>query len=1401
MPNTLKRVFLSYGTEDALDVARWLSVALTARGYQVFWDKEGLREATGTAWDRHIEEAISSHDVFVALMSPHSVRADGECRNEISFAKDRKKPIVPVMVRRCERPLRVHDLQYIDFEAFPRVGEAERGAWVDEIVRFIENGVPVDPSLAELRRLFRPLDYERVLFRKPNDPFVGREWLFNRIDQWLADPNAPSTLFVVGGPGVGKTSAMANWCRMRLKVGANHFCDHTQPDTAREVVASLAGQLLSLKALHPSYPDALRELDTAGREVGDIGSGVRNWTAVEWFRKLVLDPLRHHPPETPWVMVIDALDEAIPEVQNMYSVCHKELPEGVRLLITSRPDWNMIPWFRNPIVIDATSNENLGDLKSYATQRIRMLTSNTTEVSDKFILHLLNASDGSFLYCSEVLNSVEHGEVQISDAPMLPAGHSGVYTTYLNRCFPNISPEQKKKIRALFQTVLAAKELLDNRTLAELTGVALDDVDEARRSLHSLLSDGEYWRFFHKSFEDWLKTDRNNPYAVNLISGHETIINKLRNGDGINEILSQYRLRWLAAHLIDVARGTKDESHLKSACEMLTKFSELKLRVKMVAQTPSGIDGSINSIGEILRDLEALTSEADRQFWLLPQEVRMWQGLFLRYRELWHRYPEEFHQDCVNLFSQNSESAIPRIESRPWLKVLNQEAIDHQNHWKFLFRDSSCASFSPSEDIVALGGTDGALRMVETVTGALRWYKKVHVSTIHTVAISPDGKRVLTASDDNMVCLWATDKAEVISYLRDHNASIVKATFSADGCFVMTSSEDSEIRIWKASDGQPFRNYIDRSYVVGASNISSDGQMLVTVLDNHVVRILKVETGEVLKDLEGHKDKVVTALFSPDDSHVLTYSQVTDESASKVGDNTARVWNVETGDEFRKFDHDHPVICAAFSLDGTKVVTASERSIDVWSVANGNLVKTLSGHTNDVTYVDFNSDSTLVISVAMDRTVRIWDIANEELINTFRGHWGETTRCDTSHDSSLVLSTSNDVTRIWDMNRQTSKSVMHDEQIKFVNVSPGGTHVLSASDDGVVKIWDANDISLVSTIKATGVPFKSVIFSPCGRRILTASIDKTVSVWDKATGEENCSAGKLDCSIKAAVYSPCGSTFLTLHNEVVQVWDADCNLVAIIGYYDEFDDFGEFVTASYSPDGRMIVTTSTDCTSKVWCTLSGALKGTFEHDEDVTSASFASDNRHLITTSADCTAKLWDFDTRTLLHTFDHDQAVKCASFSPDGEFVVTLTGNKLATIWDCTDGTKVEVMRDCFRIDSVLDPEGVLLAITQNNKGSSPPHWKQEQVLFRWKDGFRIRKNDHTQCQKHPTLLNIDHNNGYSLIVRGPKADTRVMTHLETSSLAGCAVILPNDPRSFVVGSYDGTVRFIRLEAGVMIS
>ena len=79
-----KRIFISYGRQDATHVAAWLHQGLVALGYDVWLDQHDLQQATGAEWERKIEDAISKSNVVIALMSPHSVRPQSECRNEKS---------------------------------------------------------------------------------------------------------------------------------------------------------------------------------------------------------------------------------------------------------------------------------------------------------------------------------------------------------------------------------------------------------------------------------------------------------------------------------------------------------------------------------------------------------------------------------------------------------------------------------------------------------------------------------------------------------------------------------------------------------------------------------------------------------------------------------------------------------------------------------------------------------------------------------------------------------------------------------------------------------------------------------------------------------------------------------------------------------------------------------------------------------------------------------------------------------------------------------------------------------------------------------------------------------------------------------------------------------------------
>jgi len=118
-------------------------------------------------------------------------------------------------------------------------------------------------------------------------------------------------------------------------------------------------------------------------------------------------------------------------------------------------------------------------------------------------------------------------------------------------------------------------------------------------------------------------------------------------------------------------------------------------------------------------------------------------------------------------------------------------------------------------------------------------------------------------------------------------------------------------------------------------------------------------------------------------------------------------------------------------------------------------------------------------------------------------------------------------------------------------------------------------------------------------------------------------------------------------------------------------------SASYSPDGRYIVTGSSDkTTAKVWDAASGNLIRTLRHSYAVNSASFSPDGRFIVTGCDDNTAKVWDAASGKLLHTLSaHSSNVWSASFSPDGRFIVTGSDDNTAKVWDAASGKLIHTL------------------------------------------------------------------------------------------------------------------------------
>lgn len=536
-----KRIFISYGTADAMHVAQWLVGRLGERGYDVWWDRHRLPDRVGLAWDAEIEEAIRSSDAVIALMSPHSVRERGECRNEINFACDRGRRVVPVLARRCDRPLRINSLQYVDLDNFESLGHDIREAQLSRIIDAIEMGPAEDAACAALAAHFPRFDFDWMFARHRH--FVGRKWLLDQFDRWVREDSEP-VLFLVGTPGIGKSAVLAEWVKTRMGIGGVHFCRHDRADlrNPEAMVASLAGQLLRHDL--PGHREALQAYLSDPRSPKDAGS---------MMDRLVLDPLRKQPEGSRWVLAIDALDEGGEQIYDLLARIKPFLATArMRLLLTSRPEADILQLFENKIVLRATDSQNRADITEFVEARISQISAfDGLTVAGRAALRdrLVSQCDGTFLVAQVTLDELEAGRLGLESVSQLSGGLASTYAALFARRFP--TRESFTAVRRPLEVIMGAFEPITDDLIAQALGMKPRAVSEVLEPIGTFVPKAGSTGVrvpFHKSLFDWL--DAQEPgtrFAASRDAGREALSETMRSG--LRD--SSYGLKWAFRHLTD----------------------------------------------------------------------------------------------------------------------------------------------------------------------------------------------------------------------------------------------------------------------------------------------------------------------------------------------------------------------------------------------------------------------------------------------------------------------------------------------------------------------------------------------------------------------------------------------------------------------------------------------------------------------------------------------------------------------------------------------------------------------------------------------------------------------------------------------------------------------------------
>ena len=302
----------------------------------------------------------------------------------------------------------------------------------------------------------------------------------------------------------------------------------------------------------------------------------------------------------------------------------------------------------------------------------------------------------------------------------------------------------------------------------------------------------------------------------------------------------------------------------------------------------------------------------------------------------------------------------------------------------------------------------------KVVTAPLKAIFEGHTDLVKSLAFSPDGQTLASASQDRAIRLSDPHTAQLKILLMGHTAPVNSIAFSLDGRTLASVGRDATIRLWNPLTGQPkttLRAHTGFSYMRFYSvAFSPDSQTLAAGgnYENPDIRLWNLDNLENVRTLTGHENRISSIAFSPNGQTL----------ASGSWDETVRLWNANTGDHLRTLTgHTAEVKSVIFSPDGQILASASQDgSIRLWNPRNGEETGILTGNTDWIEQIAFSPDGEILASGSQNRRIRFWNTKQPQYQEALEENAPSVISVAFSPDGTTLASSRADKTiQLWDV--------------------------------------------------------------------------------------------------------------------------------------------------------------------------------------------------------------------------------------------------------------------------------------------------------------------------------------------------------------------------------------------------